>query len=132
MVSASKCCYSESVRSATLESVKLLSRQAEQDVVIVLAVKEQVSTDSTFLHETELCMERDRSLIRVHAGGIAFLVPPLPKGVSEQDSNGVVGIALSPNVNNPAYPLPYTTSLCYAITASFVPASCLNSSSWPT
>jgi hypothetical protein len=78
-----------------LAFIKLFSCQAKQDIVVVLAVQEPLSSAPAFFDKPQLLMEFDRGLIDIHARRIALLESPFQETIPEQDPNGICCIALS-------------------------------------
>jgi hypothetical protein len=76
--------------------VELLSRQAEQDVIVELPVEEDVSAAPALLDEAQLPVQADGCPVCVHAGGVALLVPAFPERIAKQDPNRVLRVALAP------------------------------------
>ena len=76
--------------------LELLTRQAEQKIVVEAAVEEDMPTTTALLNEAELLVQRDRGVVAFHTGRIAFLVAPFQKRIPEQDAGGILGVSFPP------------------------------------
>jgi hypothetical protein len=80
--------------SGSIECVEFLPGQAEEDIIIIAAVKEELPSPCAFLHKSQFLVQGNRRLVCVDTGRVALLKASLVETVPEEETHRILGITL--------------------------------------